>query len=92
MAIRTEVKKTPGATCESESALTNIISMRLSLKDRRLLDVVAALVPVIPRLTLARVALRIGLEVIRENPHWALTNGQRERAEALATRMSGNRR
>ena len=48
--------------------LTGIISMRLSPEDGRLLDSVSALVPVVPRLTLARIALRIGLEVIRQNP------------------------
>lgn len=48
--------------------LTDIISMRLSQEDLRLLDSVSALVPVVPRLTLARIALRIGLEAIRQNP------------------------
>jgi len=48
--------------------LTDIISMRLSPEDGRLLDSIAALVPVVPRLTLARIALRIGLEAIRQNP------------------------
>jgi hypothetical protein len=52
--------------------LTNIMSMRLSPEDGELLDAVAALVPVVPRLTLARIALRIGLEVIRKNPARAL--------------------
>jgi hypothetical protein len=48
--------------------LTDVISMRLSPDDRQLLDSVSALVPVIPRLTLARLALRIGLEAIRQDP------------------------
>jgi hypothetical protein len=52
--------------------LTNIISMRLSAEDDRLLRAVAALVPIVPRLTLARVALRLGLEAIRQNPTSAL--------------------
>jgi hypothetical protein len=52
--------------------LTDVISMRLSPDDRQLLDSVSALVPVIPRLTLARLALRLGLEVIRQNPARAL--------------------
>jgi hypothetical protein len=52
--------------------LTDVISMRLSPDDRALLDSVSALVPVIPRLTLARLALRLGLEVIRQNPARAL--------------------
>jgi hypothetical protein len=55
------------------SELTDVISMRLSPDDRQLLDSVSALVPVIPRLTLARLALRIGLEAIRQNPARALT-------------------
>ena len=53
--------------------LTDLISMRLSQDDRQLLDSVSTLVPVIPRLTLARLALRIGLETIRQNPARALT-------------------
>jgi hypothetical protein len=53
-------------------ALTDVVSIRLSPDDRHLLDSVSALVPVIPRLTLARVALRIGLQVIRQNPAQAL--------------------
>jgi hypothetical protein len=58
----------------SESGrLTDIISMRLSHDDRQALDAVSKLVPVVPRLTLARVALRIGLEVVRQNPAHALT-------------------
>ncbi len=52
--------------------LTDILSMRLSAEDSHLLDSVAQLVPVIPRLTLARLALRIGLETIRQNPARAL--------------------
>lgn len=60
------------------SELTDVISMRLSHDDRRLLDGVSALVPVVPRLTLARIAMRIGLEVIKENPAKALaSNGKR---------------
>lgn len=45
-----------------------IISMRLSLEDGDALDRVAKLIPAIPRLTLARMALRIGLEEIRKQP------------------------
>jgi len=53
-------------------ALTATISMRLSPGDKQLLKSVAATVPVIPPLTLARVAMRIGLEVIRQDPSRAL--------------------
>lgn len=56
----------------SSSELTDVISMRLSPDDRKLLDHVSSMVPVIPRLTLARIALRIGLETIRQNPAQAL--------------------
>jgi hypothetical protein len=62
------------------SELTDVISMRLSPDDRHLLDSVAALVPVVPRLTLARVALRLGLEVIRRNPAEALAAPVRRQA------------
>lgn len=46
--------------------------MRLSPEDRQVLDAVAALVHVVPRLTLARIAFRLGLEIIRKNPAQAL--------------------
>lgn len=52
--------------------LTDMISMRLYPEDSQLLNSVAALVPVVPRLTLARVAMRLGLEQIRKNPARAL--------------------
>lgn len=60
--------------------LTEVISMRLSPEDRQLLDDVGALIPIVPRLTLARVALRLGLEVIRKNPAQALTPTMRRQA------------
>ena len=52
--------------------LSKIISMRLSVEDKKLLDAVSNLVPAIPRLTLARLALRIGLDVVRKSPSRAL--------------------
>jgi hypothetical protein len=65
----------------SGGELTDVISMRLSADDRQLLDAVSALVPVIPRLTLARLALRIGLEAIRQNPARALAPQARKVTE-----------
>jgi len=58
--------------------LTDVISMRLSQEDRELLDRVASSVPAVPRLTLARIALRIGLDAIRQNPARALAGGRRQ--------------
>jgi hypothetical protein len=52
--------------------LTDVISMRLAPEDRHLLDVVSKAIPAIPRLTLARIAMRLGLEEIRQNPARAL--------------------
>jgi hypothetical protein len=49
--------------------------MRLAPEDGALLDSVAAMVPAVRRLVLARIALRIGLEVIRKNPAKALLAG-----------------
>jgi len=69
------VKKGSGS-----SELTEVISMRLSPEDYQLLDGVAALIPIVPRLTLARVALRLGLEAIRKNPAQALTPSARRQA------------
>lgn len=60
------------ASTVKKSELTDMISMRLSPDDSELLGSVAALVPVVPRLTLARVAMRLGLEQIRQNPARAL--------------------
>ena len=56
----------------SNQELTEVMSMRLSVDDRKLLETVSAMVPVLPTLTLARVALRIGLETIRRDPARAL--------------------
>jgi hypothetical protein len=64
----------------SGGELTDIISMRLSPDDRQLLETVAGLVPVVPKLTLARLALRIGLETIRRNPAQALAAPPRRHA------------
>lgn len=59
-------------TIVKKSELSDMISMRLTPEDSRALDSVAALVPVIPRLALARVAMRLGLEQIQKNPARAL--------------------
>lgn len=40
--------------------------MRLSEEDKRLLDDVSRSAPLVPRLTLARFAMRIGLKKIKE--------------------------
>jgi hypothetical protein len=56
-----------------KTGLTSVISMRLSPSDDELLDSTAALIPAVPRLTLARVAMKLGLEQIRKNPARALT-------------------
>lgn len=55
-----------------KTELTDMISMRLTPEDSQLLDSVAALVPVVPRLTIARVAMKIGLKQIRQNPARAI--------------------
>ena len=60
------------------SKLTEMISMRLSPEDGQLLDSVAAIVPVVPRLALARLAMRIGLKHIRQNPARALAPRRRQ--------------
>ena len=60
--------------------LTDVISMRLAPEDRNLLDSVAKLIPVIPRLTLARIAMRLGLEEIRQHPARALGATQGRKA------------
>jgi hypothetical protein len=52
--------------------LSDIVSMRLSPDDRKRLDRVASQVPIVPRLTLVRLAFRIGLEAIAQNPTRAL--------------------
>jgi len=55
-----------------EAELTEVISMRLTQRDRAMLAAVAKRIPTIPRLTLARLALRLGLSIIRANPAEAL--------------------
>ena len=47
--------------------LTDLISMRLSPEDSDDLDAVCEKIPM-PRLTVARIAMRLGLAELRENP------------------------
>jgi hypothetical protein len=47
--------------------LTKPISMRLAPQDAAALDAVSSLIPM-PRLTIARIALRLGLAELREHP------------------------
>ncbi len=59
--------------------LMHVISIRLSSDDIEQLDDVATRILVdglVPRLTLARIALQLGLEMIRKNPAMALLSGQ----------------
>jgi hypothetical protein len=72
VAIRRDTRY-PCAVDKQKSLLKRIISMRLSSEDGAALDRVAELVPAVPRLTLARMALRIGLEEIRKRPTRALS-------------------
>lgn len=60
------------AKVTAKDELTEMISMRLTQRDLATLEEVAERVPAIPRLTLARLAMRLGLEVIRNNPAEAL--------------------
>jgi predicted transcriptional regulator len=53
--------------------LTAVVSLRLSDDDRKRLDAVAEQLPIVPRLTLARIALRMGLDAIGKNPGALLT-------------------
>jgi len=46
--------------------LTEIVSMRLSERDKGLLDEVAKLTPFLPRLSIARYALRYGLMTMKD--------------------------
>lgn len=46
--------------------------MRLSLEDDATLEQISELIPAVPKLTLARMALRIGLEEIRKRPTRAM--------------------
>jgi len=58
---------------KQKSLLRQIISLRLSPEDGAALDRIAKLVPAVPRLTLARMALRIGVEEIRKRPARAMS-------------------
>jgi hypothetical protein len=58
-------------------SLATVVSLRLTDDDRSRLDAVAARLPVVPRLTLARIALRMGLEVIAKNPSVLLSVSER---------------
>lgn len=54
--------------------LSEVISMRLSAEDKARLDAIAKRLP-IKRLTIARVAMRIGLDAIAKDPAVLLTAG-----------------
>jgi len=54
----------PGPSAPRQ-CLTEVISMRLSEEDKRMLDEVSRSAPLVPRLTLARFAMRIGLKKIK---------------------------
>jgi len=58
--------------------LTDLISMRLSPDDSEALDAVSERIP-IPRLTIARIALRIGLVELKENPARVLEGESKKR-------------
>jgi hypothetical protein len=47
--------------------LTDLISMRLSPEDSEELDAVCERIPM-PRLTVARIAMQLGLAELRDNP------------------------
>jgi hypothetical protein len=65
--------------------LTDLISMRLSPEDSKELDVVCERLPM-PRLTVARIALRIGLSELRENPARILEGESKRPQRAKARR------
>ena len=48
--------------------LTKVMSMRISANDRDLLERVGTMIASVPKLTLARVAMRLGLEALEANP------------------------
>lgn len=48
--------------------LTVVMSMRMSEDDDRLLKSVAAQVQIVPKLVLARIAMRLGLLLMQKDP------------------------
>ena len=61
-----------------KQALEEIISMRLTTDDKRLLKKVAERIPMMPRLTIARAALRLGLAALDEDPARVLEQPKRK--------------
>lgn len=59
--------------------LTDPISMRLSPDDNEELDAVCERIPM-PRLTIARIALRLGLAELKENPARVLEGASKKRS------------
>jgi len=55
-----------------KQSVPNVVSVRLSSDDLTLLEGAVDAVGVIPRSTLVRIALRLGLETIRADPTKAL--------------------
>jgi hypothetical protein len=65
--------------------LTDLISMRLTPEDSEELDAVCEQMP-IPRLTVARIALRLGLAELRKNPARVLEGKTKRRPKRGAKR------
>jgi hypothetical protein len=71
--------------------LTKLISMRLSPEDARALEEIAGQVTSIPRLTIARLALRWGLAAFRDDPSRLLGVDQpRDRRRPTTSRRQRN--
>lgn len=49
-----------------------LLAMRVTSDDAALLDLVSEMIPMAARLTIARAALRVGLETIKRDPSRAL--------------------
>lgn len=67
--------------------LTDLISMRLTPHDTEALDQVCEQLP-IPRLTVARIALRLGLAELKRNPARVLEGEPRDQPKRKAKRWT----
>ncbi len=70
--------------------LTKVISMRLTEEDKGKLDRLAGQIP-IPPLTIARVALRLGLDVLLDDPTKILAKPIEKRGGARRRKKKGSK-
>ena len=75
---------------DSRKRLTEVITLRLAPADRDALDAVARTIPDVPTLTIARIALRLGLRRLAEDPKRIVGQPDEKRGGARRRKKDGS--